>query len=85
MRQARGAVAGLEDHLTRQMRQGGQRLVGLAGVDQGRGQVALGVVVQTALEQTGQKIAGLFERPGAGVQSLGRQVGEGGGRSHAAD
>jgi len=70
VRQARGAVAGLQDHRFGQGRKGLHGLVGLAAVDQRGGEVAFGVG-QTQPQNTGEQGARLLERPGASVAGEG--------------
>ena len=65
MGQARGAIAGLEDHRPLQGLERGDRLVGLAGADEGGGQIALGVG-QPQAQDPRQQGARLFERPALG-------------------
>jgi len=66
MRQARRAIAGLEDDGLLQGLKGRQRLVRLARVEQQLRRIAL-AVGEPLLQHMGEKIAGLFERPGFGV------------------
>jgi hypothetical protein len=73
VRQARRAIAGLKDHRPLQHREGRQRLVRLACVDQQFRRVPLGVG-QALLQHMGQQIAGLFERPGLGLAGEGFEV-----------
>ena len=73
MRQARRAIAGLEDDGLLQHLERRQGLVRLALVDQQLRRIPLGVT-EPLLQHMGEKIAGLFERPRPGVAREGFEV-----------
>ena len=73
VRQARRAIAGLQDHRALQGGKGRQGFIRLAGVDQGARFGSFGLA-QPFLQNMGQQVAGLFEGPGLGLAGEGFEV-----------